>query len=456
MILLLVVLLPGRLELVAAAWGMLALGDGAAGLLGPRIGGPALPWNARKSWAGLGAFTAVAFPSAVFLIRWTQGGGASGVGGAFGGSSTWLLFGCFAAALAAGVAESLDSEVDDNIRVPMAGVGALLVAAAIDPGVHSAWTTALQPPFPGLLLLLVPAAAAWGVKAVSPSGALGGWVLVAGLYMFSGWPAVFAFGAFFVVGTGATRLGGRRKRDLGVAQEDGGRRGASHAAANAGAGLLFAFLTAFGGAPELFSLAMAASFATAAFDTASSEVGQAFGRHHVLVTSFRRVPPGTEGAVSIEGTLGGLAGGGRGRGHGARDGARGRARCSVRARGGRGRRDGGIRGGGMAPPTGPGGQRASQLRCDSGRRGVRGGVEPRAGLIGRGGGNREPEWVNRPLSCGEAEPAGDAQVPGGPFTPRLRGVAPSKRATSPGALDYQPRGYVTSCQCDRQRVRALR
>jgi uncharacterized protein (TIGR00297 family) len=38
-------------------------------------------------------------------------------------------------------------------------------------------------------------------------------------------------------------------------------------------------------------------------------VGKAFGRGTVLITSFRPVPPGTEGGVSLEGTLGGLAGG---------------------------------------------------------------------------------------------------------------------------------------------------
>ena len=41
----------------------------------------------------------------------------------------------------------------------------------------------------------------------------------------------------------------------------------------------------------------------------SSEVGKAYGRRTFLITSLRPVPPGTEGAVSLEGTLGGLLGG---------------------------------------------------------------------------------------------------------------------------------------------------
>ena len=42
---------------------------------------------------------------------------------------------------------------------------------------------------------------------------------------------------------------------------------------------------------------------------AGSEIGQLWGRRTFLITSLRPVPPGTEGAVSLEGTLGGLLGG---------------------------------------------------------------------------------------------------------------------------------------------------
>jgi uncharacterized protein (TIGR00297 family) len=38
-------------------------------------------------------------------------------------------------------------------------------------------------------------------------------------------------------------------------------------------------------------------------------VGKAYGRRTFLITTLRPVPPGTEGAVSLEGTLGGMLGG---------------------------------------------------------------------------------------------------------------------------------------------------
>jgi uncharacterized protein (TIGR00297 family) len=60
---------------------------------------------------------------------------------------------------------------------------------------------------------------------------------------------------------------------------------------------------------DLLVLAYAAAVATAAADTCSSEVGKAYGRRTFLITTLRPVPPGTEGAVSLEGTVGGLLGG---------------------------------------------------------------------------------------------------------------------------------------------------
>ena len=42
-------------------------------------------------------------------------------------------------------------------------------------------------------------------------------------------------------------------------------------------------------------------------NTSSSEIGQLWGRHPVSLRTFRRVPVGTEGAVSAEGLAAGLA-----------------------------------------------------------------------------------------------------------------------------------------------------
>ncbi|MDQ7087364.1 MAG: DUF92 domain-containing protein [Acidobacteriota bacterium] len=84
--------------------------------------------------------------------------------------------------------------------------------------------------------------------------------------------------------------------------------GAANAWANAGAGALFALLAAGSAEPGPYWLALVAAFATATADTLGSEIGQAYGRRTYLVTTFRPVPRGTDGAVSLEGTLAGVAG----------------------------------------------------------------------------------------------------------------------------------------------------
>lgn len=51
-----------------------------------------------------------------------------------------------------------------------------------------------------------------------------------------------------------------------------------------------------------------ASLATKLSDTFASEIGKAYGKRTFLITTFKPVPPGTEGAVSLEGTLAGVVG----------------------------------------------------------------------------------------------------------------------------------------------------
>jgi uncharacterized protein (TIGR00297 family) len=54
-------------------------------------------------------------------------------------------------------------------------------------------------------------------------------------------------------------------------------------------------------------VAVLAAIAEAAADTVSSEIGHAFGGQPILLTTLRRVPPGTDGAISLIGTLAGIA-----------------------------------------------------------------------------------------------------------------------------------------------------
>jgi uncharacterized protein (TIGR00297 family) len=73
------------------------------------------------------------------------------------------------------------------------------------------------------------------------------------------------------------------------------------------AGIACAIAALTTGQQALFQTGFVASFASKLADTMSSEIGKGFGKSTFSITSFQRVPPGTEGAVSLEGTAAGVA-----------------------------------------------------------------------------------------------------------------------------------------------------
>lgn len=107
--------------MTAAVWGVLAYGDGMAELVGRAVGGPRLPWNAKKSWAGSLAFVLFGGVTASGLIAWTLPGVFFADAAALG----------FALAAVCALAESLPIPVDDNITVPLAGAVALPLLAMV-------------------------------------------------------------------------------------------------------------------------------------------------------------------------------------------------------------------------------------------------------------------------------------------------------------------------------------
>ncbi|XP_060188636.1 protein VTE6, chloroplastic isoform X2 [Lycium barbarum] len=115
---------------------------------------------------------------------------------------------------------------------------------------------------------------------------------------------------YFVIGTAATKVKMAQKEAQGVAEKKKGRRGPGSVIGSSAAGCVCAFLSINGVGGEAFThlwvLAFVASFCTKLSDTVSSEIGKAYGKTTYLVTNFKVVPRGTEGAVSAEGTIAGL------------------------------------------------------------------------------------------------------------------------------------------------------
>ena len=139
------------------------------------------------------------------------------------------------------------------------------------------------------------------------SGAVIGAAIGLAVFVGTGWQGWLMLLAAFLAAAIATRAGFRRKAAAGIAEERGGRRGPGNAIANTGIAAWAALLSAGVADASIARLAMVAALVTSASDTVASEVGKAWGRTTWLVTGFRRVTPGTSGAVSLEGTLGGIA-----------------------------------------------------------------------------------------------------------------------------------------------------
>ena len=164
-----------------------------------------------------------------------------------------------------------------------------------------------------LLVNGIIAVIAYFAKVVSKSGILGGLIVGIPIYAFMGWQGFVILFSMFAIGTLATKWGYQKKKEMGLAEKNEGQRGISNVLGKCLAGVIFAVCSSF--FPKnnafflVFRLAFLGSFAAGAFDTISSELGQLYGKKCYTLIPFRKVEKGTEGAVSLEGTVAGILGG---------------------------------------------------------------------------------------------------------------------------------------------------
>lgn len=291
-----------RLYIAAAAWAIMAWGDGFASIFGMKYGTKKIPWNPNRSYAGSVAFFILGGAAAVAFTFWVWKIPAHPV--------LWYavaipLLGTLLAALV----ETIPSGLDDNLTVPICAALFMLALHQIDPSLlPGRQDTLLRNLMWGAAINLLLAGFSYAMRMVSLSGFLSGFLIGTTLYTFGGLPLFLTLFVFFFLGSGATKFGYARKKALGVAQEKGGARGWKNATANCTMGAFAAILAALTPQPysTMFIAGVFGAFATAASDTVSSEIGQVLGKHPILITTLRPVPVGTEGAVSIEGTLAGI------------------------------------------------------------------------------------------------------------------------------------------------------
>lgn len=152
-------------------------------------------------------------------------------------------------------------------------------------------------------------------KLLTPLGYANAWVLGILLWGSFGWRGFAVTMLYFLVGSAVTKVGLAEKEAAGIAEARSGVRGPGNvwgsALVAAACALIYAgvqYLSPASIWQDLLILGAVASLATKLSDTSATEIGKAYGRRTFLITTLQPVPRGTEGAVSLEGTLAGIVG----------------------------------------------------------------------------------------------------------------------------------------------------
>ena len=155
--------------------------------------------------------------------------------------------------------------------------------------------------FLGVIALLLPR------KVLTTTGIYHAWILGIVIWGCLGWQGYVVILSYLIVGSGVTRIGKDIKEAKGIAEKRDGARGPENLWGSAATGAICAIGQAIAPNP-LWLLAYVASLSTKLADTTASEIGKAYGKSTFLITTLKPVAAGTEGAVSLEGTIAGIAG----------------------------------------------------------------------------------------------------------------------------------------------------
>lgn len=153
-------------------------------------------------------------------------------------------------------------------------------------------------------------------KLLTPAGLIHAWGLGVVVWGTLGWRGYGVVMFYFLVGSAVTKIGMKQKQAEGIAEKRDGARGPENVWGSAFTATICAIGIAAiklglldAGWESLLLLGYVASFATKLSDTTASEVGKAYGKSTFLITTLQPVARGTEGAVSLEGTVAGIVGG---------------------------------------------------------------------------------------------------------------------------------------------------
>lgn len=290
----LLLVLPGRPDVVAEVWGIVAVGDSLAGVVGRLAGHDArLPWHRHKSWLGTVTYAVAGGAAGAMITLW------------FSPASIELPWRLLVVGLAAGFAALVESAPDlrDDNLVP-----AVVAACVIWAGVELQSAPLSLPRFGlpvGTAVVIVHAGLAWTLYrlgAVNRHASVAGALIGVATYWGLGWRGWLLLAAMVGMGMASTRLGLRRKVSLGTAEIRLGRRSAAQVLAKGGVAAFAACLAGLQPDQPLWRLVFAGALAAATADTLASELGGLGSGPAFDLWTFQSRPIGSPGAVTLIGT----------------------------------------------------------------------------------------------------------------------------------------------------------
>lgn len=126
------------------------------------------------------------------------------------------------------------------------------------------------------------------------------------IYVFGGRTYFLALIAFYLVSVVFTKIRVRMVKE--VENKETGVRGWRNVVANGFTATIAAVASGLSGEQKIFYAAYLGALSSAFADTLATEIGLLYPKMPRLITSMKRVEPGTPGAVSTLGYLGGLLG----------------------------------------------------------------------------------------------------------------------------------------------------
>ncbi|CAJ36240.1 DUF92 domain-containing protein [Methanocella arvoryzae] len=291
----LVMVLDFPVYVLSAVIGTVAFGEGVATIVTRLVkGDPAIFWSITLLVLG----TAFAFLFGYWVI--VNGGLPASI------NVNPVHFMFFLAVIGTVTGALLYTIVDeDDIAIPLGAGMAMWLFSSLA-------YSAMPDPAEIALAVAVPLAigiVTYKLNAVDLSGALSGVLCGVLLIVFGGFEWFILLLAFLILGTIFTKYKYQYKRKVGAAESNQGSRGYKNVFGNCFVPLIFVVAYGvLGGTTyvpylgyidqSIFLIGFLGAMATATADTLASEIGSTYRGQPIMITTLRRVPPGTDGGVS--------------------------------------------------------------------------------------------------------------------------------------------------------------